>query len=45
MNQFKLSEMIDLEDSRRLPLSAMQRKLMPGDFPYYSANGIIDHNF
>lgn len=43
MHQIKLSEIIDLEDSRRIPLSTMQRKLIPGDFPYYSANGIIDH--
>ena len=43
MYPIKLSEIIDLEDSRRVPLSTMQRRLIPGDFPYYSANGIIDH--
>jgi len=30
-------------DGRRIPLNSEQRGLMPGEYPYWGANGIVDH--
>jgi type I restriction enzyme S subunit len=30
-------------DGSRIPLNAEQRSEIPGDFPYWGANGIVDH--
>lgn len=30
-------------DSKRVPLSAAQRQIMPGNIPYYGATGIMDY--
>ena len=39
----ELGEIIDLFDSRRIPLSSRDRQQRQGEFPYYGAQGIIDH--
>lgn len=33
----------ELHDARRVPLNARQRAEMKGPFPYYGANGLVDH--
>lgn len=37
----KIEEMVENHDSRRIPVKASDRK--PGPFPYYGAQGIVDH--
>lgn len=39
----KLGDVIDLFDSQRVPLNSRQRQERQGKFPYYGAQGIIDH--
>ena len=36
-------EIASLHDSRRVPLNATERAKMKGQFPYYGANGLVDH--
>ena len=43
MQQVKLSQIIELYDSKRKPLSKMQRIKSSGSIPYYGAAGIIDY--
>lgn len=38
-----VTEFTKLHDSRRVPLNAKQRDGMRGPFPYYGANGLVDH--
>lgn len=38
-----LLETVELHDSRRVPLNASQREVMKGEYPYYGANGLVDH--
>jgi len=38
-----LGDVIDLFDSQRVPLNSRQRQERKGRFPYYGAQGIIDH--
>lgn len=38
----QLSEIALFENKKRIPLSAAERRQMPGPFPYYGANGQID---
>ena len=40
---FKISEMLNFENHRRIPLSAAERKDRKGKYPYYGASGIFDH--
>lgn len=40
---YNLGSVIDVHDSRRVPLSTMQREKRKGKFPYYGAQGIIDY--
>lgn len=39
----KLGDIIILFDNLRHPLSTLEREKRRGDYPYYSANGIIDY--
>jgi type I restriction enzyme S subunit len=39
----KLGDVIDLFDSQRVPLNSRQREERQGRFPYYGAQGVIDH--
>ncbi|MHB8530954.1 MAG: restriction endonuclease subunit S [Caulobacteraceae bacterium] len=38
-----LGELVDLFDNRRVPLNSRERALRQGRFPYYGAQGIVDH--
>lgn len=38
-----LRELVDLEDSKRIPLSNAQRVDRKGKYPYYGATGIMDY--
>ncbi len=38
-----LGNVINLFDSKRIPLSQMNRQSMDKNYPYYGANGVIDH--
>ncbi|PLS28627.1 restriction endonuclease subunit S [Bifidobacterium parmae] len=40
---YKLSEVVVLEDALREPLSAKQRSKRKGIYPYYGAQGIVDY--
>jgi len=37
-----LLDLVDLHDSRRIPLNAKQRAQRRGNYPYYGANGQVD---
>jgi type I restriction enzyme S subunit len=37
-----LLDVVDLHDSRRIPLNATQRAQRRGEYPYYGANGQVD---
>ena len=37
-----LMELIDLHDSRRIPLNQTERQTRSGPYPYYGANGQVD---
>jgi len=39
----ELGEVIEILDSKRIPLSSRERQQRQGAFPYYGAQGIIDH--
>lgn len=39
----ELGTVIDIFDSKRIPLSSTQRKKRQGTYPYYGASGVIDH--
>lgn len=43
METYKLSDLCEILDSKRNPLSALQRAKKQGIYPYYGAQGIIDH--
>ena len=42
MREVQLREVVDVYDNLRRPLSTMARSVIQGEYPYYSANGIID---
>jgi type I restriction enzyme S subunit len=39
----QLGDVIEIHDSRRIPLSGAQRSQRPGKYPYYGAQSIIDY--
>ncbi len=39
----KLGGIVELFDSQRVPLNSRQRQARQGQYPYYGAQGIIDH--
>lgn len=43
MGTYKLSDLCEILDSKRKPLSTLQRAKKQGIYPYYGAQGIIDH--
>lgn len=43
METYKLSDLCEILDAKRKPLSALQRTHKQGVYPYYGAQGIIDH--
>lgn len=38
-----LRDLLDLHDSKRIPLSSAERATRQGPYPYYGAQGVIDH--
>jgi len=38
-----LGDIIEIHDSKRIPLSSRERQKRQGPFPYYGAAGIVDH--
>lgn len=43
MSEYCLDELCEILDSKRVPLSAMQRAKRQGPYPYYGAQSIIDY--
>jgi type I restriction enzyme, S subunit len=41
--EYKLDDLADIFDYKRIPLSNMERQKRTGNFPYYGASGIIDY--
>jgi type I restriction enzyme S subunit len=41
--EIPLGDLVDLFDHERVPLSSKQRSVRPGPYPYYGAQGVIDH--
>ena len=41
--KFKLGDVINVLDSKRIPLSSKDRAKRKGHYPYYGAQGIIDY--
>ena len=41
--EYKLGEIAEIMDFKRIPLSSMQRANRKGQYPYYGASGIIDY--
>ena len=40
---FKFSELVELEDSKRVPLNSRDRETRKGPYPYYGATSIMDY--
>ena len=40
---YKLGDVVNILDNRRIPLSARKREQRHGEYPYYGAQGIIDY--
>lgn len=41
--QVKLRDVAECLDNKRVPLNSTTRDNMPGEYPYWGANGIVDH--
>ena len=41
--EYRLGEICEILDSKRIPLSSGQREKKKGCYPYYGAQGIIDY--
>ncbi|HEX2956560.1 MAG TPA: restriction endonuclease subunit S [Chitinispirillaceae bacterium] len=41
--EYKLSDIANIYDEKRIPLSKLEREKRQGKFPYYGASGIIDY--
>ncbi len=41
--EYKLGEVVNILDSKRVPLSSKERSTRQGCYPYYGAQGIIDY--
>ena len=42
-NTYKLSDVVDFLDEKRVPLKESERLTKKGVYPYYGASGIIDY--
>lgn len=38
-----LLDVVEVHDNRRVPLNSTERAAKQGEFPYYGANGLVDH--
>jgi len=41
--EYKLTDLADIHNTKRIPLSKMERLKMQGAYPYYGASGIVDY--
>ncbi|MBR5698827.1 MAG: restriction endonuclease subunit S [Prevotella sp.] len=41
--EYKLGDVVNILDSKRVPLSSKERSTRKGSYPYYGAQGIIDY--
>ncbi len=41
--EYRLEEVVDFFDNERIPLSTIEREKRQGPYPYYGAQGVIDH--
>ncbi len=41
--KFKLEDIVDFYDSKRVPLNSRERETRRGKYPYYGASGIVDY--
>jgi len=41
--EYRLSDIAEIHDSKRIPLNSRDRSSMKGNFPYYGASGIVDY--
>ena len=41
--KYKLGDVVNILDNKRVPLSSMQRQHRRGRYPYYGAQGVIDY--
>jgi len=41
--EFKLSDLAEIRNTKRNPLSKMERLKIQGNYPYYGASGIVDY--
>ena len=41
--EFRLEEIAEIQNHKRVPLSSMDRSKRQGNYPYYGASGIVDH--
>ena len=41
--EYKLGEVVNILDYKRVPLSSKERSTRKGHYPYYGAQGIIDY--
>lgn len=41
--EFRLSELVELEDSKRVPLNSRDRENRKGPYPYYGATSVMDY--
>ncbi len=41
--EFRLEDFAEIQNQKRIPLSAMVRSKRKGSFPYYGASGIVDY--
>ena len=41
--EFKLSDLAEIHNTKRNPLSKMERLKIQGNYPYYGASGIVDY--
>ena len=42
-NVVNLSEVVEILDNKRVPLSSMERSKLKGQYPYCGANGVVDY--
>jgi len=41
--EFRIEDFGEIQNSKRIPLSSMERSERKGTYPYYGASGIVDH--
>ena len=42
-HEYRIEDFGEIQNQKRVPLSAMERAKRKGDYPYYGASGIVDY--